>query len=137
MESRKSFCCAQSLCAHRERTKREHALTSLQSAIENLESKMSAVLVVQRIEQGFPKAKRTFLQQFASVMSSAQTAAFKPVEVLLRSSRVIRNLPIFTLPGDTTGDTKTLRPFCYWAATSAHANNLEKHSAASVRRGDC
>jgi len=35
MESRKSFCCAQSLCAHRERTKREHALTSLQSAIEN------------------------------------------------------------------------------------------------------
>src|SRR5438309_11391212 len=56
MESRKSFCCAQSLCAHRKRTKREHALTSLQSAIENLKSKMSAVPVVQRIEQGFPNS---------------------------------------------------------------------------------
>jgi hypothetical protein len=47
-----------------------------------------------------------FLHDLADVISSAQTAPFKGVQLLLRSSRVISNLPIFILPGDTTGDTK-------------------------------
>jgi len=45
------------------------------------------------------------LQEFPGVLSSAQTATFKRDERLSLSSRVITNLPIFTLPGDTTGDT--------------------------------
>jgi hypothetical protein len=49
------------------------------------------------------------LQQFADVVSSAQTAPFKGVELLLRSSRVISTLHIFTHPGDTKGDTKNGR----------------------------
>src|SRR2546430_10152062 len=88
MESRKSFCCAQSLCAHRERTEREHALTSLQSAIENLKSKMSAVPVVQRIEQGFPKAKWHFCTN--SLVSSAMRKSL--------DSKVFNILTV--IPGD-------------------------------------
>jgi hypothetical protein len=38
------------------------------------------VPVVQRREQGFPKAKTVFLQKFADVVSSSQTAIFREVE---------------------------------------------------------
>ena len=38
------------------------------------------VLVVQRKEQGFPKAKTVFLQESAAVIRTAQTAPFKRVE---------------------------------------------------------
>jgi len=38
------------------------------------------VPVVQRIEQGFLKGKTAFLQEFADVISSEQTTAFKRVE---------------------------------------------------------
>ena len=38
------------------------------------------VPVVQRIEQGFPKGKMAFLQEFADVISSEQMTAFKRVE---------------------------------------------------------
>src|SRR4051812_31305314 len=50
--------------------------------------------------------KTAFLLDFASVISSKQMTGFKRVEQLLRLSRVIRNLRIFTQPRDTTGDTK-------------------------------
>jgi hypothetical protein len=40
----------------------------------------SRVPVVQRIEQGFPKGKMAFLQEFADVISSEQMTAFKRVE---------------------------------------------------------
>ena len=59
------------------------------------------VPVVQRIEQGFPKGKTAFLQEFAHVITSGQTAVIERVELLLRSSRVISAVPIFTHPGDT------------------------------------
>jgi hypothetical protein len=64
-----------------------------------------SVPVVQRIEQGFPKGKRPLLHKSADVVSCAQIAAIEPVELLVRSSRVITNLHIFTCPGDTKGDT--------------------------------
>jgi len=67
-----------------------------------------SVPVVQRIEQGFPKGKTPLLHKSADVVSCAQIAAIEPVELLLRSSRVITNLHIFTHPGDTMGDTKRL-----------------------------
>ena len=38
------------------------------------------VPVVQRIEQGFPKAKTAFLLDFASVISNEQMTGFKRVE---------------------------------------------------------
>jgi hypothetical protein len=38
------------------------------------------VPVVQRTEQGFPKAKTAFLLDFASVISSEQMTGFKRVE---------------------------------------------------------
>jgi len=46
------------------------------------------------------------LLDFANIISSAQIIGFKRVEYLLRSSQLIRNLPIFTAPSDTTGDIK-------------------------------
>jgi hypothetical protein len=69
-----------------------------------------SVPVVQRIEQGFPKAKTAFLLEFADVVSSEQVTAFKRVEQLLRSSRVITNRHVSTCPGDTTGDTRQKIP---------------------------
>jgi hypothetical protein len=39
-----------------------------------------SVPVVQRTEQGFPKGKTAFLQELADLISSTQTAVFKPVE---------------------------------------------------------
>jgi hypothetical protein len=39
-----------------------------------------SVPVVQRREQGFPKGKTAFLQTFADVISSAQTAAIESVD---------------------------------------------------------
>ena len=50
-----------------------------------------------------------FLQGFAGVLSSAQTATFKRVERLSLSSHVITNLPIFTHPGDTKFNQTHLR----------------------------
>ena len=41
---------------------------------------IAAVPVVQRIEQGFPNAKKGFLQEFADVISSEQMTALKGVE---------------------------------------------------------
>jgi len=73
------------------------------------------VPVVQRIEQGFPKGKTAFLQEFADVISSAQTVVSEYLEQLLPSSRVISSLPIFRQPGDTKGDTK----FPYHFASSS------------------
>jgi len=77
------------------------------------------VPVVQRIERRFSKAKTTLLQEFADVISRAQTAAFKRLELLSRSSRVISNAPIFTHPGDTTGDTN------FFFSTPMNRNNLQ------------
>src|SRR6266436_376898 len=62
-----------------------------------------SVPVVQRIEQGFPKGKTALLHKSADVVSCAQIAAIEPVELLLRSSRVLSNLQGFTHPGDTMG----------------------------------
>jgi hypothetical protein len=63
----------------------------LQSAIKNLNV---VVPVVQRIEQGFPKAKTAFLLEFAGVIKRPQIAAFKRLELLLLQSSVISNMPI-------------------------------------------
>jgi hypothetical protein len=76
-----------------------------QSAFRNLKSEIDPVPVVQRIERRFPKGNPALLHQFADVVSSAQMTVFKPVEVLLRSSRVITSLHISICPGDTKGDT--------------------------------
>ena len=53
----------------------QFAIGSRKSKIEN-----DRVPVVQRIERGFPKAKTAFLQEFASVISDAQTAVFKRLD---------------------------------------------------------
>jgi hypothetical protein len=66
----------------------------------------ASVPVVQRIEQGFPKSKTALLHTLADVVTNVQTTVFEPIDYLLQSSRVIRNLRIFTCPGDTEGDTK-------------------------------
>ena len=76
------------------------AVGSRKSKIANV-----AVPVVQRIEQRFPNANTAFLLELAPVVISAQIAISKGVEQFLWSSRVITNLPLFTPPGDTTGDT--------------------------------
>jgi hypothetical protein len=47
-----------------------------------------------------------FLQELADVVTNVQTTVFEPIDYLLQSSQVIRNLRIFTFPGDTKGDTK-------------------------------
>jgi hypothetical protein len=75
--------------------------------MQNVYSLQIIVSVVQRIEQGFPKGKTAFLLHFADVISSEQMTAFRRVEYLLRSSHVIRDLPIFT----HSGDTKKSMPF--------------------------
>ena len=67
------------------------------------------VPVVQRIEQGFPKGKRAFLQESPNDVRSTQLPIFEVVDQLLHSSRVVSSLPIFTYSGDTTGDTN-----CYF-----------------------
>jgi hypothetical protein len=97
-----------------------------------LASAFRSVPVVQRIEQGFPKGRTAFLQELADLISSTQTAVFKPVELLLCSSRIISNPHIFTPPGDTTGDTKTQHPFCHRTTMSARANDFAKQFAASA-----
>jgi hypothetical protein len=48
--------------------------------IQTVYSFQIIVPVVQRIEQGFPKRKMAFLQEFAHVISSEQMTAFKRVE---------------------------------------------------------
>jgi hypothetical protein len=84
------------------------------------------VPVVQRIEQGFPNAKTSFLQEFADVVSSAQTAVSEYLEELLRSSRVISSLPIFRQPGDTKGYTKINPVFVKHPLMTVHAIDLAK-----------
>jgi hypothetical protein len=103
-------------------------------AIGNRKSKIENVVVpvVQRIERRFPKGRTAFLQELADLISSTQTAVFKPVELLLCSSRIISNPHIFTPPGDTTGDTKTQHPFCHRTTMSARANDFAKQFAASA-----
>ena len=54
-----------------------------------------------------------FLQELADVVTNVQTTVFEAIDYLLQSSRVIRNLRIFTFPGDTEGDTKIQHPSCY------------------------
>jgi len=49
-------------------------------SIQSVYASPIIVPVVQRTEQGFPKAKTPFLQQFANVISRAQTALCKSVE---------------------------------------------------------
>jgi len=83
-----------------------------------------SVPVVQRIEQGFPKGKTPLLHQSADVISSAQIAVFKPVELLLGSSRVIRNVHIFTHPGDTNFSTILLARRPCPRTRTAVQNNL-------------
>jgi hypothetical protein len=85
-----------------------HRNSVLPISIQYVYSFQIIVPVVQRRERGFPEVRMAFLQEFAGVLSSAQTATFKRVERLSLSSRVITHLPIFTPPGDTTGDTKKL-----------------------------
>jgi len=91
-----------------------------------------SVPVVQRIEQGFPKGKRPLLHKSADVISCAQIAAIEPVELLLGSSRVIRNVHIFTHPGDTTGDTKLSTVFVSTQPMTALASTRGKQFAAQV-----
>jgi hypothetical protein len=57
-----------------------HRKGVLPISIQSVYSFQIIVPVVQRIEQGFAKAKTAFLQGFAQVISSAQIAVFKPVE---------------------------------------------------------
>ena len=52
-------------------------LQNLKSEIENLKC---VVLVVQRMERGFPKGKTAFLQKFADVVSNVQTGALELVK---------------------------------------------------------
>jgi hypothetical protein len=49
-------------------------------SIQAVYSLQMIVPVVQRIEQGFPKAKTAFLLDFADDVRSAQMTAFKRVE---------------------------------------------------------
>ena len=42
-----------------------------------------------------------FLQELADVVTNVKTTVFEPTAYLLLSSRVIRNLHVFTHPGDT------------------------------------
>ena len=74
-------------------------------SIQSVYASPIIVPVVQRTEQGFPKVKTAFLRESSEVVHSAQIARFNRVEYVLRSSPVIRDLPIFTPPGDTKGDT--------------------------------
>jgi hypothetical protein len=82
-----------------------------------------SVPVVQRTEQGFPKGKTPLLQRSSAVITSAQTAVFKPIELLLLSSRVIRNLHIFTHPGDTKGDTNFSTISFAWPLVTSRAQS--------------
>ena len=77
-------------------------------AIGNRKSKIANIIVpvVQRIERKFPKGKTSFLQKCAYVLNCAQAALIKHIDYLIALSRAVRNPPIFTPPGDTTGDTK-------------------------------
>jgi len=52
----------------------------LQLAVENLQSAIPLLPVVQRIEQGFPKGRRPFLHEFADVLSAYQMTPFKHVK---------------------------------------------------------
>jgi hypothetical protein len=56
------------------------------------------------LPQSLP-GRSAFLLDFASVISSEQVTGFKRVGELLRSSQLIRNLPLFSPSDDTTGDT--------------------------------
>ncbi len=85
-----------------------HRKGVLPISIQSVYSFQIIVPVVQRIEQGFPKSKTSFLQKYAGLVSGEQIAVIKRLEYFLLSSRAISNLPIFTRSGDTTGDTKML-----------------------------
>ena len=87
---------------------------------------MSAVPVVQRIEQGFPKAKTAFFQQSANVIRSTQTTRPLNFDSRLLCSSVIRDRLIFKCPGDTTGDTKTTSRAFY------HGNCLLRAAGATA-----
>jgi hypothetical protein len=78
---------------HRQSTTRKFCFK-----IPNRQSKFKTVPVVQRIEQGFPKGKTAFLHSSTGVISHPQASVNEPVDLLLRSSRVITNLRIFTYP---------------------------------------
>ena len=52
----------------------------LQLAVENLQSAIPLLPVVQRIEQGFPKGRRPFLHEFADVITIKQMTDFKRLE---------------------------------------------------------
>ena len=92
------------------------------------EIKNVIVPVVQRIEHGFPKGKTAFLHEFARVIRRVQIAVIKRVEQLLRSLRVIRNLHVFTHPGNTTGDTKnSMRRFTLTAFVEKEVATLASH----------
>jgi len=57
-----------------------HRKGVLPISIQSVYSFQIIVPVVQRIEQGFPKAKTAFLLDFASVISNEQMTGFKRVE---------------------------------------------------------
>ena len=72
------------------------------------------------------------MQEFADVVSCAQIALIQRVELSLGSSRVIRNVHIFTHPGDTKGDTKFSTVFVSTQPMTALASSRGEQFAAQV-----
>jgi hypothetical protein len=70
-----------------------------------LDVRLENVPVVQRIERGFPKAKRAFLLVFAPVIGPKQNAASQSLVTTSVSSAVITNAQIFVAGVTQTGDT--------------------------------
>ena len=72
-------CCPESRAKRVEKSLRR-APSPLPIAIQAVYSLQIIVPVVQRTEQGFPKGKARFSHEFAKLINSAQTTAFKRVE---------------------------------------------------------
>ena len=78
-----------------------------------------------------------FLQELADVVTNVQTSLFEPIDYLLQSSQVIRNLRIFTFPGDTKGDTKLSTVLVSTQPLPRTRAAVQNKFAASARRRDC